>query len=150
MILTAASATCCGCSRGKKPKEVDELLKKKNERQRKNMLPKTGCSVPTKMRNKPKSSPFTTPVHTVLWVSATAMRQEKKIKGMKRGKKVKMSLFADDSTNLYIRDSRGITSWSTLSAKRQVTKLTWWPSYMPRHTDWKTNQETIIFIVNSE
>lgn len=50
---------------GKKPKEVDELLKK-NERQRKNMLPKTGCSVPTKMRNKPKSSPFTTPVYTVL------------------------------------------------------------------------------------
>ena len=48
-------------------------------------------------------STSTTVVHVVLEVLATAIREEKEIKGIQIRKEVKLSLFADDMT-LYTED----------------------------------------------
>ena len=44
----------------------------------------------------------------VLGVLATAIREEKEVKGIQIGKQVKLSLFADDMI-LYIKDSKDAT-----------------------------------------
>ena len=46
--------------------------------------------------------------NTVLEVLATAIREEKEIKGIQIGKEVKLSLFADDMI-LYIEDPKDAT-----------------------------------------
>ena len=49
------------------------------------------------MRNKTRVSTVTTIIQHILKVLATAIREEKEIKGMQIGKEeVKLSLFADD------------------------------------------------------
>ena len=49
------------------------------------------------LRNKTRVSTFTTVTNIVLEVLATAIREEKEIKGIQIGKKeVKLSLFADE------------------------------------------------------
>ena len=54
------------------------------------------------IRNKTRVSTFTTIIHIVLKVLATAITEEKEIKGIQiRKEEVKLSLFADDMI-LYI------------------------------------------------
>ena len=54
---------------------------------------------PTKIRNKTRMPSLTTPINIVLDVLATAVRQEKEIKGIQIGKdEVKLSLFTDDDS----------------------------------------------------
>ena len=54
-------------------------------------------SIPPKTRNKTRVSTFTTIIHIVLEVLATAIREEKEIKGIQIIKEeLKLSLFADD------------------------------------------------------
>ena len=52
---------------------------------------------PPKTRYKTRMPSLTTPIHIVLEVLATAIRQEKEIKGIQIGKEeIKLSLFADE------------------------------------------------------
>ena len=54
-------------------------------------------SFPTKIRNNTRISAFTTSIQHSMEVLATAIRQEKAIKGIEIGKEeMKLSLFADD------------------------------------------------------
>ena len=53
-------------------------------------------SIPPKIRNKTRVSTFTTIIQHSLEVLATAIREEKEIKGTQIRKEVKVSLFADD------------------------------------------------------
>ena len=53
-------------------------------------------SIPSKTRNKTRVSTFTTIIQQSLEVLATAIREEKEIKGIQIRKEVKVSLFADD------------------------------------------------------
>ena len=54
-------------------------------------------SIPPKIRNKTRVSTFATIIHIVLEVLATAIREEKEIKGIQIIKEeLKLSVFADD------------------------------------------------------
>ena len=59
-------------------------------------------SIPPKIRNKTRVSTFATSIQHSSWTLATAIREEKEIKGIQiRKEEVKLSLFADDMI-LYI------------------------------------------------
>ena len=76
-------------------------------------------SFPTKIRNKTRMSALTTFIQHSLEVLATAIRQEKEIKGIQIGKdEGKLSLFADDMI-VYIEPYR---------LQKQKTKTTTQPN----------------------
>ena len=63
-------------------------------------------SIPPKIRNKTRVSAFAAIIHIVLEVLATAIREEKEIKGIHiRKEEVRLSLFADDMI-LYIENPK--------------------------------------------
>ena len=64
-------------------------------------------SIPPKIRNKTRVSTFATIIQHIVAVLATAIREEKEIKGIQVGKEVKLSLFADTMT-LYIENPKDI------------------------------------------
>jgi len=65
-------------------------------------------SIPPKIRNKTRVSTFATIIQHIVAVLATAIREEKQMKGIQMGKEeVKLSLFADDMI-LYIENPKDI------------------------------------------
>ena len=66
-------------------------------------------SISFKIRNKTRVSTLTATINIVLEVLATAIRAEKEIKGIRIGKEVKLSLFAEDMI-LYIENPKDSTS----------------------------------------
>ena len=65
-------------------------------------------SISPKVRNKTRVPTFTTTIQHSSGSLATAIRAEKEIKGIKTGKEVKLSLFADDMI-LYIENPKDST-----------------------------------------
>ena len=76
-------------------------------------------------------STFTTITQTVLEVLATAIREEKEIKGIQTGKEVKLSLFEDDMI-LYIENPKDsirkllelISEFNKRRIQNQYTEIT--------------------------
>ena len=65
-------------------------------------------SISPKVRNKTRVPTLTSTIQHSLEVLATAIREEKEIKGIQVGKEVKFSLFSDDMI-LYIKKSKDTT-----------------------------------------
>ena len=65
-------------------------------------------SISPKVRNKTRVPTLTTTIQHSFGILATAIREEKQIKGIQIGKEVKLSLFADDMI-LYIENPKDTT-----------------------------------------
>ena len=90
-----------------KPKANIILNGKKNE------------SISSKIRNKTTMLTLTTTIQLVLEFIATAIREEKEVKGIQTRKEVKLSLFADDVI-LYIENPKDTTRKLLISEYNKV------------------------------
>ena len=64
-----------------------------------------------KIRNRAGMCTITTAIQHVLEVLASAIRQQKEIKGIQTGKELKLSLFADDVI-IYVENPKtGVPGW---------------------------------------